>query len=100
MRPVLVLLIDKSHKSRDVRKRKIMTQSDLSTTGPVGVVKRDDAGHVKKLIDTPESTTYTLEIREPEPPQRLSADWQGLPFALGSAALAVLTLIDSVKLDR
>ena len=77
-----------------------MTQSDLSPIGPVSVVKRRDAERVKKLIETPETPTYTLDIPEPEPRRRLSGLWSGLPVALGSAALALLTLVDSVKLDR
>lgn len=79
---------------------KTMTQSDLSPIGPVGVVKRRNAERVRKLIETPETPTYTLDIPDPEPRKGLSGLRNGLPVTLGSATLAILTLVDSMKLDR
>lgn len=77
-----------------------MRQRDLSPLDPVGVVKRSDAGRVKTLLETGEHSTYNVEIEDIDSRAQRNGRLHGLPLALGSVAVAFLTLIDSVKLDR
>jgi hypothetical protein len=55
---------------------------------------------VKTLLETGEHSTYNVEIEDVDSRAQRNGRLHGLPLALGSVAVAFLTLIDSVKLDR
>ena len=96
--PSLINLDSLDHEG--LRERQIMRQRDFSPVNPVGVVKRNDSERLKKLIENPESSTYSVEIDSFHQSAKRTGWWHQFPVALGGVAMAVLTLIDSVKIDR
>ena len=75
-----------------------MQQQDLSPILPVGVVKRSDAGLVRQLTETPQVTACTIAI-EPAADHNNRHRLQ-LSMALGGFAVALLSLVDWIRLGR
>ena len=75
-----------------------MRQQDLSPILPVGVVKRSDAELVRQLTETPQATACTIAI-EPAADHNSRRRLQ-LSMALGGFAVALLSLVDWIRLGR